>query len=301
MFDNFSEIREAAKSVSGGRVAIPMGHDPASMEALCEIAELGLASAVIVAPESAVRESVGSLGRSLPDDLEVVDEEDPARAAERAVRLVAAGEATVLMKGMLKTSLFQKAILDKEYGLRTGRVLSHVAVLRAPTQERLVAVSDGGMNIRPEEEELVQIAENAVGVIKALGAEEALVAMLAAIEVENEKMPETLVAARIASRGIPGAEVQGPLAVDVAVDPEAAEVKGVVGPVAGRANVMVTPDIACGNIFVKGLMYMASAEVGGLIAGAAAPIVMLSRSDKPEAKVNSLALGVVVGERAGNV
>lgn len=272
-----------------------MGHDAASMQALCEISDLGLASAVIVAPAGAVKESLDTLGRELPADLEVVDEDDAAVAAEKAVSLISSGEATVLMKGMLKTSLFQKAILDKEFGLRTGRVLSHVAVLRSPSQKRLVAVSDGGMNISPDEEELVQIAENAAGVIKALGAEEALVAMLAAIEVENEKMPETLVAARIATRSIPGMKVQGPLAVDVAVDPEAAEVKGVEGPVAGRANVMITPDIACGNIFVKGLMYMADAEVGGLIAGAAAPIVMLSRSDKPAAKVNSLALGVVVG------
>lgn len=271
-----------------------MGHDASSIEALITAFEEGLSSAVIVGPAAGVRETLRELGRELPDGIEIVNSEDPEKAALEAVRLVRSGEASILMKGLLKTSIFQKAMLDKENGLRTGRILSHVVVLHIPRQDRLVAISDGGMNITPDEEAIRQIAVNASDVIIKLGAEKPLVALLAAIEVPNEKMPETVMFAKISADGIPGLSVAGPVAVDGAMDPEAAAIKGMNGEVAGRANVLITPDISCGNIFAKGLMYMANAEAGGIIAGAAAPVVMLSRSDKARTKLNSLALGVVV-------
>ena len=223
-----------------------------------------------------------------------MDTDDPEKAAADAVRMVSSGEASILMKGMLKTSIFQKAMLDKEIGLRTGRVLSHIAVVSVPDMGRLIIITDGGMNIRPDADAFVQIALNASDVIMKLGAEKPLVALLAAIETENPRMPETIHFSGIASRGIPGLEVLGPVAVDGALDSESAALKNITGPVAGKANILVTPDIACGNILAKGLMYMAGAEIGGLIMGAAAPVVMLSRSDKPLTKLNSLALGVVV-------
>jgi len=294
LFKSFNEIREAARGISEARVAIPMGHDASSIEALITAFEEDIASAVIIGPQTGVRETLRELGRELPDGIEILDSEDPEGAALEAVRLVRSGEANILMKGLLKTSVFQKALLDKESGLRTGRILSHVAVLQVPSQERLVAISDGGMNIRPDMEATRQIALNAAGVITKLGAEKPLVALLAAVEVPNEKMPETVMFAEIAANGIPGLAVAGPIAGDGAMDPESAAIKGIVGEVAGRANVLITPDIACGNILAKGLMYMSGAELGGLIAGAAAPVVMLSRSDIPRTKLNSLALGVVV-------
>jgi phosphate butyryltransferase len=275
-----------------------MGHDAASVEALIAAVEEGVAEAVIVGPEAALKETLTEMGRSLPEGIEVIDREDPVEAAREAVRLVSSGEATTLMKGLLKTSLFQKAILDKEIGLRSGRVLSHVAVILSPAQDRLVAVTDGGMNIKPGKEELVQIIQNAADVVNSLEIGEPLAALLAAIEVPNEKIPETILLDEIArSWDIEGISVAGPIAVDGAMVPEAAAIKGMTGPVPGRANILVAPDLNCGNIFAKSLMYMAGAEVGGLIAGAAAPVVMLSRSDTAEAKLNSLALGVVVGGR----
>lgn len=293
MYRNFTEIREAARKISDARVAIPMGHDVSSVEALLQAAEEGLSSAVIIGPEAGLRDSLRQLGKELPKDIEIIDIEDPEEAALQSVGLVSSGEATILMKGLIKTSIFQKAILDRDRGLRTGRILSHVAVVHVPFQDRLVAISDGGMNIRPDEEAIRQIAVNASGVIMALGAEKPLVALLAAIEVPNEKMPETEMFAKISREGIPGLTVAGPMAVDGAMDPEAAAIKKMAGEVPGRANVLITPDIASGNIFAKAFMYMTDAEVGGLIAGAAAPVVMLSRSDKALTKLNSLALGVV--------
>ncbi len=294
MFKNFNEIRQAARGISDARVAIPMGHDASSIEALITAFEEDIASAVIVGPASGVTDTLRELGRELPGGIEIVNSENPEEAALEAVRLVRSGEANILMKGLLKTSIFQKALLDKETGLRTGRILSHVAVLQVPIQERLVAISDGGMNIRPDKKAFRQIALNAAGVITKLGAEKPLVALLAAVEVPNEKMPETVIFAEISAEGIPGLAVAGPIAVDGAMDSEAAAIKGITGEVAGRANVLITPDIACGNILAKGLMYMSGAELGGLIAGAAAPVVMLSRSDVPRTKLNSLALGVLV-------
>lgn len=255
--------------------------------------EEGLSTAVVLAPGAGVSASLAELRVKLPPDIQVVDCSDEETAAAEAVRMVRTGEATMLMKGLLKTSVFQKAILDRDAGLRTGRILSHVAVVHAPRQDRLVAISDGGMNIRPDEETVRQIAVNAADIMSRLGIEP-LVALLAAVEVENEKMPETVLFAKIAREGIAGVTVDGPMAVDGAMDPEAAAVKKMSGPVAGRASVLITPDISSGNIFAKGFMYMTDAEVGGLIAGAAAPVVMLSRSDRPMTKLNSLALGVVV-------
>ena len=297
MLSNFREIREAATKITGARVAVPMGHDPSSIAALIEASETGIAGSVIVGPAAGVKASLAELGVNLPGDISIIDCEDAGEAAIRAVALVSSGEAGMLMKGLIKTSIFQKAILDKQVGLRTGRVLSHVAVVHAPRQNRLVAVTDGGMNIRPDLEQARQIAANAGDVMVKLGAKKPLIALLAAVEVVNEKMPETVLWEQLAREGIKGAEVAGPVAVDGAMDPEAAAIKKMTGPVAGNANVLVTPDIACGNIFAKGFMYMTNTEVGGLIAGAAAPVVMLSRSDSAATKLNSLALGVVVSDK----
>lgn len=294
MLTSFTEIRKAASALSDSRVAVPMGHDPASLAALIEAAETGLAESVIVGSEAEVRLSLSQIGRKLPRSIQVVNCPDPVEAAAAAVKMVSTGEAGMLMKGLIKTSIFQKAILDKETGLRTGRVLSHVAVVHVPRQNRLVAITDGGMNIRPNLEQAKQIAANAGDIMVRLGAEKPLIALLAAVEVVNEKMPETVLWEQLAREGIEGAEVAGPVAVDGAMDPEAAEVKNMTGPVAGRANVLVTPDITSGNIFAKGFMYMTNAEVGGIIAGASAPVVMLSRSDTAQTKLNSLALGAVI-------
>ncbi len=295
MYRSFDEIRKAARGRKGARVAVPMGHDEASIEALLAAAGEGLASAVVFAPVAAVEETAAKLGRPLPPEIEVVNAGAEEEAAMMAVRSVSSGECTMLMKGLLKTSVMLKAVLDKEHGLRTGRLLSHVAVVHAPRQDRLVAITDGGMVPRPDPSQVVQIVENAAWVMRRLGCAVPRVALLAAVEVEDENIPETRVFAAIARQGIPGVEVQGPLAVDGAIDPEAAAIKKISGPVAGRADILVAPDISCGNIFAKGFMYMTDASAGGLIAGASAPVVMLSRSDRAETKLNSLALGTVIG------
>lgn len=212
-----------------------------------------------------------------------------ALAAAAAVRR---GEADLLIKGMVDTKDFMAAVLDKEHGLRSGRLVSHVAVIEI--RGRLRLVTDSGICISPTLEDKAEIIRNALPLAHRLGMQPARVAVLAAIEKVNPKMPETVDAAELAKLAIPGCVIQGPLAVDNAVSAEAARVKGVTGPVAGQADILVVPSVLAGNMFCKGLMYFADCRFGGIVAGTAKPVAFLSRADTAEAKLNTIALGVMM-------
>ena len=220
-----------------------------------------------------------------------------AEASKAAVAAVKSGKADFLMKGLVATSTFLKAVLDKEAGLRTGRLLSHVAVVESPGYPKIVLITDGGMCVKPDLNAKMDIIGNAVDIARKMGIETPKVAVLAAVEVVNPEMPETADAAelaKMAERGqLKGCLVDGPLALDLALSEEAARHKKVKSAVAGDADILVAPEIAAGNILVKGLIYMGGARAAGLIAGAAKPVVMLSRADSKEQKLNSIALGVV--------
>ena len=217
-------------------------------------------------------------------------------AAEGAVKSVKNSEAHVLMKGNIPTSLLLKAVLNKDYGLRTGNILSHTAVFEIPGYDKLILITDSGMNIAPDLEQKVQIIKNAVSIARSIGIENPRVAPLAAVEVVNPAMQATLDAAALTvmnMRGqINGCIVEGPLALDNAVSVFAAEHKGITGKVAGKADILLVPTIEVGNALYKSLVYFANAKVGGVIAGAKAPIVLTSRSDTAESKLYSLALAL---------
>ncbi|MGB2989457.1 MAG: phosphate acyltransferase, partial [Candidatus Zixiibacteriota bacterium] len=204
----------------------------------------------------------------------------------------------ILMKGKVDTSTLLKAVLDKESGLRTGAFLSHVAVVEVSSYPKFMLVTDGGMNIRPDIRQKVEIIENAVEVAKRLRVERPKVACLAAVELVNPDMQETVDAAglvKMAERGdIKDVVIDGPIAFDAAINLEAARTKGIVSPVAGDTDIFLVPDIASGNIFVKSLIYLAGAKVGGLVVGGGAPIVLLSRSDSAQTKLYSMALGAMI-------
>ena len=203
------------------------------------------------------------------------------------------------MKGLINTADLLRAVLDKEVGLRTGRVLSHAAIYELPGFDRLITVTDGGMNIAPDLKQKADIIQNAVAVSKVLGISPAKVAVLAAVEVVNPDMPVTLEAAalaKMAERGqIKGAIVDGPLALDNAVEPEAAKHKGIQSAVAGQADILLVPNIEAGNILGKALVYMGPGKIAGLILGAAKPVIVTSRADSHEAKIISIALGALLG------
>jgi len=215
--------------------------------------------------------------------------------AARAVASVRSGECDMLIKGTIDTKAFMKAILDKENGLCTGRLISHIAIFEA--MGRLLLVTDGGICIQPSLEDKVEILKNAVKIAHGLGIETPNVAVLAAIEKVNSKMPETVDAEKLSRMDIPGCRIQGPLAVDNAISVDAAKMKGIEGPVAGQADILLVPSVLVGNIFAKGIMYFGHCAFGGIVAGTSKPAAFLSRSDSIPTRINTLALTSVLSEQ----
>lgn len=298
-------IREINESViAGGRktIAVAAADDIPVLEAVRDAVELGLAAAVLVGDGEKIEAALKELGVQ-SDQIRVIHEPDRKAAAARAVALVREGRAQVLMKGLIGTADFMRAVLNKERGLRTGRELSHMAVIEVPQFNRLILMTDPAMHMYPTLEEKVKILEAAGEVCRALEIENPKAAAVCAVEVVNPAMPPTMdaaVLAQMSARGqIRGVTVDGPLALDVAVSPEAAAHKGLRGPVAGHADILLMPGIEAGNVMWKTLVYMAKAQIAGTIVGAAAPIVLTSRSDSPETKRNSIALALLLGQNGG--
>lgn len=221
-------------------------------------------------------------------------------AALDAVKAVSSGRAHVVMKGNLPTAVILKAVLNKEFGLRTGKVLSHVAAFEVPHFDKIFFVTDAAMNIAPDLKAKTEIIENAVQAARACGLEQPVVAPLAAVETVNPAMQPTLDAASLVlmnQRGqLKNCVVDGPLALDNAISIEAAKQKGLTGITAGKADVLLVPDIESGNILYKSLIYFAKAKVGAIIQGAKAPVVLTSRADRAESKVYSLALAILAAQ-----
>ncbi len=296
MIKSFSDLMKEAKAKGPKKVAVAVAQDEVVLEALAIAHKEGIATPVLYGDRKAIEEAAKKAKVDLKG-WEITDIADMAGASRAAVAAVSSGQADFLMKGLVATSTFLKAVLDKEVGLRTGRLLSHVAVMEVSGYHKIFLATDGGMCVKPDLAAKADIINNAVGLAHKLGIEKPKVAVLAAVEVVNPEMPETVDAAelwKMAERGqIKGCILDGPLALDLAVSREAAEHKKVKSPVAGEADVLVLPEIAAGNIFAKALIYMSGARAAGLIAGASKPVVMLSRSDTREQKLNSIALGVV--------
>ncbi|KIL44322.1 phosphate butyryltransferase [Jeotgalibacillus soli] len=257
-----------------------------------------LANFILVGDERKITELIAANFPELVESGSVVIRHavSSAEAAMKAVKAVSEGEASVLMKGQIETAPLLKEVLNKEYGLRTGSVLSHVALFEVPSLERSIFVTDAGMNVEPDLQQKVHIIRNAVEIAHVIGINLPRVAPLAAVEVINSAMKATIDAAALTQmnrRGqITGCIVDGPLALDNAISMEAAKHKSVGGEVAGRADILVVPTLESGNILYKSLMYFGNSQVGSIIAGAKAPIVLTSRADSAQSKLNSLALAI---------
>jgi phosphate butyryltransferase len=277
-------------------VAVAVAQDEVVLEALNDALKEKIATPVLFGDKKAIEEAAAKAKIDIKG-WSITDIKDMAEASKAAVAAVSRGQADFLMKGLVATSTFLKAVLDKEVGLRTGRLLSHVAVMESSSYSKLILVSDGGMNVKPDLMAKVDIINNAVEISQKLGVEKPKVAVLAAIEVLNPEMQDTIDASHLSKmndRGqIKGCLIDGPLALDLAVSAEAAAHKKIKSQVAGEADIFLTPDIASGNMLVKGLIYLGGAQAAGIIAGAAKPVVMLSRADSKQQKINSIALGVV--------
>lgn len=280
-------------------VAVAVAEDEEVIEAVIEALKRNLANFILFGHNEKINTilNVKHIDQQKSNkSLTVVHADSNRIAAELAVRAVSTKEATVLMKGNIPTSVLLKAILNKEYGLRTGNILSHVAVFEIPGYDRFTIVTDAGMNIAPNLEEKAQMIRNAAAIARAIGIEYPKVAPIAAVEVVNPAMQATIDAAALTimnKRGqITGCIVDGPLALDNAVSVLAAEHKGIRSEVAGKADILLVPAIEVGNVLYKSLIYFAKAKVGAVIAGAKAPIVLTSRADSAESKLYSLALAI---------
>ncbi len=262
-------------------------------------AERKLITPILIGPEKKIRAVAAEAGVDI-SGFRLVPAEHSHHAAELAVAMVHAGEATALMKGSLHTDELLHEVMKKDGGLRTERRLSHCFLIAVPTYARPIIVTDAAINILPSLEDKRDICQNAIELAHALGITQPKVAILSAVETVTPKIPSTIEAAalcKMADRGqITGGLVDGPLAVDNAIDEEAAQTKGIVSPVAGKANILVVPDLEAGNMLAKQLTFMADAEAAGIVIGARVPIVLTSRADNARTRLASCALAVLFAE-----
>ena len=277
-------------------VACPYGDD--ALAAVCAARDRNLVNSVLVGDAEKIRVLAEKDGLSL-DGIEIVDEKTDDLAVEKSVKMVSGGEADLLMKGLVKTATLLKSVLNKEWGLRAGSLLSHLFLQEITVMGgRIFGLTDGGMNMYPDLQTKVGIIENAVECYHKIGVACPMIAALAAVEVVNPDMACTLDAAALAKmsdRGqIKGCVVDGPFALDNAVSEEAAKTKGIRSPVAGNADILLVPNIECGNLVGKVMTYLAKERGAGVVLGARKPIVLTSRFDSMETKLLSIALGAVV-------
>ncbi len=298
MIKNIDELLSAAKSQETMKLAVAAAQDEDVLLAVAKAHEEGLVAPVLIGDEKQIREIADKHALDLKD-MTIVHIEDLTEVARTSVEYVKTGQADFVMKGLIDTSILLKAVLDKEVGLRTDSQLSHVMVYDIPTYHKLMFFTDGGMNIAPDLEAKTAITKNAIQVARALGNDQVKVACLAAKEKVNPKMQATVDAKALEDKCKAGefgdnVIVEGPLAFDLVVSKEAAETKGFKSEIAGEVDVVVVPTIEVGNGIGKSLTYLANAKSAGIIMGAKAPVVLVSRADSFEDKLNSIALGSVI-------
>lgn len=297
---SFNDVIKYAKQRGPKTISVACSQDKEVLIAVDMARKEGIANAILVGDIEKTKYIASELNIDL-DSYELVDEKDLAQASLKAVSLVSEGKADMVMKGLVDTSIILKAVLDKEVGLRTGNILSHVAVFDVKGYDRLFFITDAAMNLAPDLKGKKQIIENACVVAHALDIEEPKVAVICAKEKVNPKMQDTVDAKDLEDMckngEIKGCLVGGPFALDNAVSEAAAKHKGMDHPIAGKADILLAPDIEAGNILYKSLVFFAESKNAGVIVGAKAPIILTSRADSEETKLNSIALGVLMAAK----
>ena len=297
MSKSFEELISKANQKTLKKVSVSNAQDDPVLQAVKAAKEQNIATAILVGDEAKIREIAASIDMDLTD-FEIINEPDTEAAALKAVELVHNGKADILLKGLLETKTFLKSVLNKEVGLRTGKMLSHVCVFEIEGINRLLFFTDVAFNTYPTLADKVNIINNAVEVAHACGIECPKVAPLCAVETVNPKMQPTVDADNLTKMyeggDFKGCQIYGPLSMDLAIDPEAAVHKGVTNPVAGHADILLFPNIDAGNITYKILVRTAKVKIGNVLVGTSAPVVLTSRSDDFQTKLNSIALATVI-------
>ena len=293
---NIDDIIKFAKERGPKTVSVACCQDKEVLIAIENARKENIVNAILVGDIEKTKEIANELKIDLYN-YELIDIKDLSEACLKAVELVSNGKAQMVMKGLVDTSIVLKAVLNKEVGLRTGNILSHVAVFDIEGYNRLFFITDAAMNLAPNINEKKQIIENACSIARSLNIEEPKVALICAKEKVITKMKDTVEAKELENmylRGeIKGCIVGGPFALDNAISEEAARHKGISHPVAGKADVLVVPDIEAGNVLYKSIAFFSKCEHAGLIVGAKAPVILTSRADSNKTKLNSIALGVL--------
>jgi phosphate butyryltransferase len=295
--ENIKIFIDLAKSKKQRRIAVAAAEDEPVLEAVKNAMNAGIVEPVLVGDEEKIIEISGKIGFNI-EGVQIVNEPKPALACKKAVSLIREGKAEILMKGLVGTADLLRAVLDKENGLRKGSVISHIAFFETPNYHKIFIVTDAAMNVAPEFKEKVAILNNAVEAYHRLGVENPKVAVVGAVEAVNEKMEATVHAAMLSmmnKRGqIKGCIVDGPLALDNAVSKEACEHKKIKTEVGGDVDIIVLPDIEAANVLYKSLNFLGGAKSASVIMGASVPIVLTSRADTDEAKLDSIALAAAM-------
>ncbi len=296
MIKSFKELFTNLKIKGREKIIVAGGEDIESLKALKDCYDYGFGEGILIGDKAEIEKSISILGEKnfVKEIIGAKGDEDKARMAVEKAK-----EGGTLLKGKIKTATLLKAVLNKEWGLRTDKIVSDVFVFEDKREKnpKLILMSDGGVNLKPDVKTLVAIINNAVEVACKLGIDVPRVALLAAVETINPDMEETIKAGMISKmnerKQITGCIIDGPLALDNAISEFAAEKKGIDSPVAGKADILIVPDIAAGNIFGKALTYYANYQTGHTLVGTRVPVIIPSRSDKSDVKLNCIALSIL--------
>jgi len=296
MIKSFKELFANLKTKGREKIIVAGGEDIETLKALKDCYDYGFGEGILVGDKAEIEKCISILGKGdfIKEIIEAKGDEDKARKAVEKVK-----EGGTLLKGKIKTATLLKAVLNKEWGLRTDKIVSDVFIFEDKREgnSKLVLMSDGGVNLKPDVKTLIAIVNNAVEVAHKLGIKTPKVALLAAVETINPDMEETIKAGMISKmnerKQITGCIIDGPLALDNAISEFAARKKGITSPVAGKADILIVPDIAAGNIFGKALTYYANYQVGHTLVGTEAPVIIPSRADKSEVKLNCIAVSIL--------
>ncbi len=297
MIKNFSQLLNKAKEKGVKKLAVAVPEDKEIMTAIKYAVDNKMVYPILFGSKSKIEELARDIDLEFKN-IEIFNTINKREACKQAVKYTSSGNTDLLMKGMVDTAEIMKAVLDKEYGLRTERLISHITIIESQAVGRLIFTTDGGMNIKPDLEERKEIIQNAIDITRKMGYDKPKVAVLAAVEKVKQNMEDTISAAALAKMGergqIKGGIVDGPLAIDNALSEEAAKIKGIDSPVAGKADILHVPDIISGNILGKSSIYLARDKLAAVIGGTSKPVVVTSRSNTSEIKFISIAAAILL-------
>lgn len=297
MIKHLSQLVDLVKDKKTRKIAVAAAGDHHVLEAIKNAMEEDIIEPILIGDIDKIKEISEEIGLNL-EGIELIDEKDKYKASLTATKLIGEGKAEILMKGLVSSGILLKAVLNKEYGLRKGSVLSHVAVFESPYYHKLLGVTDAAMNVNPDLMEKIAIIKNAVDVYHGMGIMNPKVAIVGSVETVNPKMEATMHAATISMmnyrKQITGCIIDGPLAIDGAVSKRAAELKGIESHVAGDVDIILAPDIDGGNILYKSMAFLGGATSAAVIMGAKVPIVLTSRGDTERSKFLSIALAAAI-------